>query len=150
MKPSQLLLSYSEFEDCIKELAVMDRAVHDPRRQWLCAWQRHDMAMSPRDDQERAWERLGHSCGWFAAMGTPTQTRLAPCPRCGKAPALDLTGEYSPFIKCFHCGTRGPNADTEVEAIQRWNQLKEDTVGGGRSPKDFQRDRGDTPDSLNY
>jgi len=68
MRPSELLLPYTEFVVRVKSLKIMDMPTQDPLRQWLCAWDACDMAVGPRNDSDRIKERLGHYCGWFQAL----------------------------------------------------------------------------------
>ena len=68
MTPSDLLLPYKEFNARLNELGIKDRPIQDPERQWFFAWNLRDFAWSPRDDDERRVERLGHYVGWFNAI----------------------------------------------------------------------------------
>lgn len=63
-RPSELLLPYSEWEKVVREKTpYLDVDVVD----WMAAWDFHDFAVSPRDDNKRRLERYPHYLGWFAA-----------------------------------------------------------------------------------
>lgn len=59
-KPSELLLSYSEF----KELS--DVPCSSDLQEWLNAWNAWDFACSPLNDSERKQIRYGYYLGWWA------------------------------------------------------------------------------------
>ena len=62
-KPSELKLGYLEFKALIEKRKA---EVADPATQeWLAAWNRYDLAVSPMDDEERRFVRYGHYLGWF-------------------------------------------------------------------------------------
>jgi hypothetical protein len=61
MKPSELLLPYPEWKDFEWDVPAEDQA-------WLLAWSQLDLALSPMDDDQRRYMRLGHYRGWHHAM----------------------------------------------------------------------------------
>lgn len=62
LRPSDLLLSYSEFSARVQRVRGELSAAE---LEWLSAWQAHDLAMSPMSDDNRRWLRYGHYLGWF-------------------------------------------------------------------------------------
>ncbi len=51
-------------------------------------------------------------------------TTLARCPFCGLVDALQTLKSHNPtlyYVCCRRCGSHGPLADDEPEAIRLWN-----------------------------
>ena len=76
----ELTLPYSAWEAMIKERLPR---LAPSEREWLFAWNAHDLAMNVRDDNERRFERRGHYLGWLdakvpthAPVGEPTWVGL--------------------------------------------------------------------------
>lgn len=60
MKPSDLLLGYSEWK-------ALEKPESPEFQAWLAAWELHDLIADLADDEKRKLIRLGHYCGWFDA-----------------------------------------------------------------------------------
>lgn len=63
IKPSELLLSYHEFNRVIK-----GRELDTNTKKWLGEWNSWDLACSPMDDKERSFIRYGHHLGFFRGI----------------------------------------------------------------------------------
>ena len=61
--------------------------------------------------------------------------KLKPCPFCGGDHVRQLVDGTRPqmpdrhvesfWVECSNCDTEGPVCDTEVEAVERWNERHE-------------------------
>ena len=61
---------------------------------------------------------------------------LKPCPFCGSSKLkIELPCAETPFILCMNCDTYGPTAESDEEAINRWN-----TRADSYSPSDPKAD----------
>lgn len=58
LKPSELLLSFTEFKRLDKS------KLNKETLKWLIEWNIHDLAVSPIDDEQRKYIRYGHYLGW--------------------------------------------------------------------------------------
>lgn len=63
LKPSELLLSYTDFKELIKK--VKPKLSKDDIS-WLGDWDMLDLSFSPMDDEQRKFIRYGHYLGWHA------------------------------------------------------------------------------------
>lgn len=55
-------------------------------------------------------------------------TGMMNCPFCaGRSLEINYTMGGKPFVRCrkYNCLSEGPTADTELEAVQRWNKRRE-------------------------
>jgi hypothetical protein len=63
IRPSELLLGYTEFNKAIK-----GRELDANTKRWLGEWSSWDLACSPMDDNERSFIRYGHYLGFFSSI----------------------------------------------------------------------------------
>lgn len=106
---------------------------------WDAMW-----ADDPDEDQCTSHVLLYH--GYDLSAASIWQHDIAPCLLCaplpaGREPVLCLTeetlhwGRLIHFVCCGNCGTRGPWADKESQALALWNaaHLQRTTKAGRRS-----------------
>lgn len=62
-KPSELLSSYPEFKKISEN---RKKTLNKETKKWLKEWNLYDLAISPIDDNQRKYLRMGHYDGWFA------------------------------------------------------------------------------------